>query len=465
MNIQTQKKDIELIPGRYRILIAVSGIISFLIVSYVFFQWLHNIGTTSDISAALSLVAGAFASYLVMSASGIIREFSIKGAGLFEFSSKLEDRIKEVKTDVVDSKREIGERISLLTQNLQQNIQSLDSKLNMTLNSKMNQQLSIEFGGEMGKMLSDYYTDKIVDVLAAKGIDIKKLSPSKEMLSEEAKSQVGALLEKKEAVERTTEKLSGQTIPFDVEKAMVEANSYFYLGRYEEALKRYEDILQHAPRNVLALVNKGIVLYRLGKYKEANDLLDKALNLDEYNPHALAYKAFILNRYYSVEAAKPYYEKLAGIEVDQNDIDALVNKGIALYSLSRYPEANTVLERAHKLDINENNIDALVNKGLALDYLGEINKALNREYLSKHKEAVSLYEKALNIDPKNVFALYSEACSYALQGKADKSFVDLALDKLEKVTKLSSEHKEKAQKDPDFEELRTNGKFKRIVYG
>ena len=107
MTIHGQRKDI---PDKYRIFIALSGILSFLIVSYVFSQWLPKIGASSDISAPLSLVAGAFAAYILMSTSGIIKEFSVKGAGLFEFTSKLEDRIEEVKTDVVHSKREIGER-------------------------------------------------------------------------------------------------------------------------------------------------------------------------------------------------------------------------------------------------------------------------------------------------------------------------------------------------------------------
>ncbi len=115
-----------------KILITISSVGAFVLVTLLFF-YLLSLGNKSDnnIPAVLSLLAGSFASFLIMAVGGIIKEFSIK-SGLIEVTSKLQEKIENVQTDIGQSKREIEEKIVFLNQNLNQSIQSIDNKITNT---------------------------------------------------------------------------------------------------------------------------------------------------------------------------------------------------------------------------------------------------------------------------------------------------------------------------------------------
>jgi hypothetical protein len=115
---------------KQKILIGISAVGSFLVVTFLFSHYLLASSKPSDynLSAALSLVAGFFAAFLIMAISGIIKEFSIK-SGLIEVSSKIEQKIENVQTNVEESKKELEEKISLLNQNVALSIQSIDNKI------------------------------------------------------------------------------------------------------------------------------------------------------------------------------------------------------------------------------------------------------------------------------------------------------------------------------------------------
>jgi hypothetical protein len=110
---------------QHKTLIAISAIGSFVIVTFLFFHYLL-VATKSDytVSAVLSVLAGCFAAFLIMAISGIIKEFSIK-SGFIEVTSKIEEKIETVQTNVEQSKKEVQEKIS----NLNQAIQSIDMKI------------------------------------------------------------------------------------------------------------------------------------------------------------------------------------------------------------------------------------------------------------------------------------------------------------------------------------------------
>ena len=124
---------------KHKIIIAISAVGSFLLVTSLFYLHLFKTSDTFDynLSAALSLVAGFFAAFLIMAISGIIKEFSIK-SGLIEVSSKLEQKIENVQTNVEISKKEVEEKISTLNQNITNAIQSINN--NIAANWNKNQQ-------------------------------------------------------------------------------------------------------------------------------------------------------------------------------------------------------------------------------------------------------------------------------------------------------------------------------------
>jgi hypothetical protein len=106
-----------------KIITAISGIFVFIAVSYIFSVWLQAMGTASNVTAVMAVIAGSFSSYVILAVSGTIKEFAVKG-GLIEFTAKMERDIDNVRTDVSESKRELTERISSLNQTVE-NVQFL----------------------------------------------------------------------------------------------------------------------------------------------------------------------------------------------------------------------------------------------------------------------------------------------------------------------------------------------------
>lgn len=427
-------------PTNHKILITIACVVSFLVVSYVFFSWLRGIQVTPNIAASLSLLAGSFVAFLIMALSGLIREFSIKSP-LFAMSATLEERIKNVQSEVVESKKEIGDKIFGLTQTIN-NVQSLVST--NTINSRVDQSTSLNLG-DMVTQIADVVDSQRTRIISNAGIG-KEIRPSKVSLPRGIKKNIRELDEiqgKVEELQKSVEKISHMNI----EKDMQEANLYFYAGYYKEASDRYDRILNDFPNNIDALINKGIVLYRLGKYRDSQAFFEKAIENDPNNFRACIYKALVLSRFGEEEIARAFYKRATELPIYDSNIDDLVNKGIAFYRLGKNNEGDSFFDQAAHIEIDHNNVDALVNLGNAY------------YYQKKYEEAIKLYEKAIKNDQNNPFALYDAAASYSIQGKN----TERALDLLQKLIQQYPEYKEVAKKDDDFNNIRNDERFKRII--
>jgi len=142
---------------KHKILTAISGVGSFLIVTLIFKFYLLERGISPDVSAALSLIAGFFAAFLVMAVSGLIKEFTIK-SGIIEVSSKLEEKIEIVQTNIEESKKELEKEISILNNNLSLAMQSIDNKIaNINQNQNLQQLAgSLRMGNTATKIYNNY---------------------------------------------------------------------------------------------------------------------------------------------------------------------------------------------------------------------------------------------------------------------------------------------------------------------
>ena len=100
--------------------------------------------------------------------------------------------------------------------------------------------------------------------------------------------------------------------------------------------------------------NKGVALSRLGRYQEAIECYDNAL------------------------------------EIDPRHVNAWDNKGLNLNSVGRYQEAIVCYDKA--LEIDPRFVRAWVGKGVSLHHLG------------RYEEALECYNEALEIDPSNALA-------------------------------------------------------------
>jgi len=142
-------------------------------------------------------------------------------------------------------------------------------------------------------------------------------------------------------------------------------------GKYEEALKCFDEILKTSPADADAWCNRGLTLKLWGKYEEAIECYDKALNIAPRN------------------------------------LTAFCNKSAVLDQQGKHEEAIELCDRA--LEIHPKSADLWNNKGLALRHQG------------KNEEAIRCYDKALEIDPLYPLAWKNKVAALEASGKSEES--------------------------------------------
>ncbi|MCH8028586.1 MAG: tetratricopeptide repeat protein [Candidatus Dadabacteria bacterium] len=160
-------------------------------------------------------------------------------------------------------------------------------------------------------------------------------------------------------------------------------------GKYEEALEAFERAIESEPSNAEAWYRKGIVLGVAGRYEEALVAHVRTLDLDPENVEVWYLKGLVLVTLKRYEESLDALEK--ALEINPEYSEAWYLKGLALVSLERYEESLDAFDKA--LEINPENDVAWYNKGIAL------------YRLERYEEAVEAYDKALNINPDLVEAL------------------------------------------------------------
>jgi tetratricopeptide (TPR) repeat protein len=80
--------------------------------------------------------------------------------------------------------------------------------------------------------------------------------------------------------------------------------------------------------------------------------------------------------------------------------------------------------------------------------------------LGEDDEAITNFDKALEIKPDYPSAYYHKAACYALQRK-----VELALENLQKAIELNLDYREEAGSDIDFDEIKNEPGFQKLIQG
>lgn len=103
--------------------------------------------------------------------------------------------------------------------------------------------------------------------------------------------------------------------------------------RWEDALFNAEKALKFLPVDTGVLNNRGIALWKLGKYKQAIDCFD-----------------MVIGRYRCFEDESLYFVGDNKECLKEDYISALNNKGAVLYCLGKHKEARKLHESVLKLD-------------------------------------------------------------------------------------------------------------------
>jgi tetratricopeptide (TPR) repeat protein len=170
---------------------------------------------------------------------------------------------------------------------------------------------------------------------------------------------------------------------------------YYKHSKTQEALEHLDKALALDSNYKEALTEKANCLRFLGKTQEALEHLDKALALDSSYQIAIYLKIRITKNTQDLEKYTPQTH------------EEYFQKANALWSIEMLPEAILCFDKA--LEINPNDADALIGKGLALADQGKL------------EAAIEAYDKALEINPNYANALIGKGLALKAQGKLDEA--------------------------------------------
>lgn len=200
------------------------------------------------------------------------------------------------------------------------------------------------------------------------------------------------------------------------------------LGLQDLAISAYDSALNMDPNNDWALTSKGDILYSQGKYEESANMYDQALaGLPEESQVSKMIKEkqeFIQNNYLKKEK-DTFSQKSNSITDSEREnhsrnfegetINANDNPEIGIRPVN-YNYGNSQESYHHNIDIsdyelkkNPNNVNALCQKGDALFHLGNYN------------EAIQSYNEALRINPENLIGWYQKACCLDNLGRHEEA--------------------------------------------
>ena len=177
----------------------------------------------------------------------------------------------------------------------------------------------------------------------------------------------------------------------------LKAFPYNLPGLHFEAISTYHRALELDPKNLNSLNGMASALTALERYDEAVQYFNRALGVDPENDNA---RNGLINlwikrgnaevHFFYFEPAIQYFDK--ALELDPTHLNALLSKANAYteWGKTKQDHYNTAeKELDHILGIYPDNVEALVGMGYVL------NEQL------KFEQALSYYEKALEIDPEH----------------------------------------------------------------
>lgn len=160
--------------------------------------------------------------------------------------------------------------------------------------------------------------------------------------------------------------------------------------KFEEAAAQYKEVAAIRPDDFMAVNSYGYVLYKQGRISDAQVQFKKATDL---NPD---YVTAVLNLGATYDVQAKYndgiklYEKVLATKGLGRNMRALINCAFDYEALGVFPKALKMLLAAHKIDPKDHKL---------VVWIGD-----NHYFQKKMKDAVSWYQKAIELEEKYFFA-------------------------------------------------------------
>gem|GEM_PF-209191 len=225
-------------------------------------------------------------------------------------------------------------------------------------------------------------------------------------------------------------------------------------------VKLFESYLCINIKELKMSFEKGIELYKEGKFQEALDVFDDLIKLGNSNPQFHLFRGRVRSRLGKTELALEDFDVIVGLE--PYNTDYISDRAVILHLLNRNEEALSAFDQAANLD--PKNPYRYSSRAFFKDRIGDLEGAIED------------YEKAIELDPEDAVAynnkgLVEEKLGY--QAKSKKSFSKAdeltgyepstakpeGSNKLEPQVETSSDIKKPIQPEEKQEESMTFGYF------
>ncbi|MDP3011048.1 MAG: tetratricopeptide repeat protein [Methylococcales bacterium] len=204
-----------------------------------------------------------------------------------------------------------------------------------------------------------------------------------------------------------------------VDALINQGNDLEDLGRFDDALARYDLALSLNPDYARAHSNRGNVLQLLQRFNDALASYDRALAVRPDYAEAFFNRGNALRALLRFDEALSSYDKALAIKAEF--ILALIGRGVVLQDLNRFADALACYDRV--LVMQPDYAEAHYNRGNVL------------QELQRFEDALAAYDAALNINPEYVEALGNRGA--VLQDL--KRFTD-ALDSYNRALAIQPDH-------------------------
>jgi tetratricopeptide (TPR) repeat protein len=178
------------------------------------------------------------------------------------------------------------------------------------------------------------------------------------------------------------------------------------LGRFEEALQVFDKAVQLKPDAAALWKFLGNVLIRLDRREQAVLSFQHALKLDPRDRDAAYNSGALLFQLGRLDEAVSCFDRCHRLQPDH--VATLQQRALALCGLEKFEEALADIQRAHALD--PVNADICDKAGTILQSLG------------RHEHALSWFDRALELRPNSVDTLNHKAFSLIELRRVDEAF-------------------------------------------
>jgi tetratricopeptide (TPR) repeat protein len=180
------------------------------------------------------------------------------------------------------------------------------------------------------------------------------------------------------------------------------------VGKYKEAVTPYQEALNIQPNSDEILYNYGLCLYYLSRYNEAVSCYDKAIKLNPDYHETWSDRAYALMMLGRGKEALASCEQ--ALQIRPESYQAWYKRGWVLSKLNRRQEAIASCDKA--LEIQPNSYEAWCIRGVVLPLP------------KRRQEALSNFEKALEINPDYQRAWYNRGFLLVNLGRNEEALAN-----------------------------------------